>query len=330
VALDTFKMIGESPWTGVGAGQYVYVFPQYVDLTIVAQGVDCYHPESSWLWMAAEVGLPATACLLALVVLAFRRSLQSLLGGRDRALRSACWVAALLVPIHGLFDVPGHRFPIAWSAVFLFTLSLRQPTDGASGTVRPAVWPGRIVGLAMVLGGLILARAEWLGGPQPALHASNKALAEARRLYDLDLAIQRAALDAGNAYDPAPEEDFTERALEVLEKARQVTPLDKRIARFQAVLALRYENKFDLVEQAFRMDRALDPTWVGGPLEQAEAFSRVDPERARVLWMDSLERARVVAKLDPDNRWSPDQVHERIRNFVETRPELKPWVPAKE
>ncbi len=36
IARDTFQLIGSFPLTGVGSGQFRWVFPQYRDLTVTA------------------------------------------------------------------------------------------------------------------------------------------------------------------------------------------------------------------------------------------------------------------------------------------------------
>ena len=167
VYLDTFDLIREYPWTGIGAGQYEFIIPQYRKRTLISNDFILYHPESDWLWMASEVGIPATLCLLALVVFAVRKSLKDILSGRDRALRAGCLVSAMLVPIHGMFDVPGHQIPLAWSAVFLFVLSLHPPTEPVSPVVSH-VWLSRLLATCLLATSFFLVRAQWGGGAQPA------------------------------------------------------------------------------------------------------------------------------------------------------------------
>ena len=217
-ALDTLGLIRDFKWTGIGAGQFYYVFPQYKNHTAGANDSDSYHPESDWLWMASEAGIPATLALVALLILAFRKSLVAILAGRDRALRSACLVAAMLVPIHGLFDVPGHRITLAWSAAFLFSLSLRPLPYGA---LRPAprAWLFRLAALVLLSASAFLIRAQWWGGPQPALVAGDLACTRAFDLYRKDQARQKAAQAAGQSYAPTPEDDLLEQALVPLDEA---------------------------------------------------------------------------------------------------------------
>ena len=99
--------------------------------------------------MAAETGPAATLALATLLIVACWKSLRSILGGRDRALRGACLIAALLVPIHGIFDVPGHRITLALSAGLLFALSLRVSSTHASAST-PSPWAFRLPALALL------------------------------------------------------------------------------------------------------------------------------------------------------------------------------------
>jgi hypothetical protein len=328
-ALDTLGLIRDFMWTGVGAGQYYYVFPQYRNLTAVASESDNFHPESDWLWMAAEAGVPATLALAALVVLAFWKSLIGILGGRDRAVRSACLVAALLVPIHGCFDVPGHRITLAWSAAFLFALARHAPPSLAMPTV-PRAWPFRLVALVLLaLAGLLLS-AQWRGQPQPALTSAKAAMQQANRLYREDQSLQQAALAEGRPYQPDPAEDRLEKALVILEQATPDAPLDRGIPRYQGLLALHFDDKLDLVDRAFAIERALDPAWVVAPLRQAQAWAAIDPARCVPLWSEALRRARRIDQLQTGNLWSSQRTLHKIREFARAKPELEKLLPMLE
>ena len=326
-ALDTIDLINDYKLTGIGAGQFYYVFPQYRKLTAVANDSDNYHPESDWLWIAAETGIPATLALLALVVVAFRKSLISILEGRDRALRSACFVAALLVPIHGIFDVPGHRFTLAWSAAFLFALSLRPSgIRNPQQPVRmPSGWPFRIAAFALLAAAVFLIRAEWWGGPQPALTIAKTALSKAQRLYEDDRAMQKGnpSPSIGQGYQPVSGEDLLETAFATLGEAGKIVPLDRGILHYQGFLALHFEGEQETVRKAFEIERVLDPTWVKAPLEQALAWSNEDPEETAKLWEESLRRARWLDEHQPGSLWSEVRTRARILEQSRGKPVLE-------
>ncbi len=287
IALDTFGLITDFPWTGVGAGQFYYVFPQYRKRTVVANDADSYHPESDWLWLASETGLPATLLLLALVALAFWKSFTGISVGKDRALRSACLVAALLVPLHGVFDVPAHRITLAWSAVFLYTLSLRQ--QGTEVALNPPPkFPFRLVATALLAVSAFLIRAEWFAGTQPAQLVAKASLAQAHLLYDKDQALRNSGVQPDQA------QDLLEEALQIVSKAEQFAPLDRGLRRYQGFLALHFDDLTALAREAYGIERELDPTWVNAPLEQALSWSNADREETAKLWQEALRRARLL------------------------------------
>jgi len=329
-ALDTLNLIRDFKWTGIGAGQYCYIFPQYRHLAAVANDQDNYHPESDWLWVAAEAGLPATLVLAVLVLLVFSKSVKEILSGRDRAVRCACLVAAMLVPIHGLFDVPGHRITLAWSAAWLLALSLRMPPADPRAAAPPNPLPFRIVALTLLGFAAWLLVAQWVGGPQPALATASTALHKAHDLFQEDQKLQRAALAKEHTYQPAAADDPLEKALAVLSKATPLAPLDRDLLRYQAFLALHYDDKYDLVERSFAIERALDPTWIAGPLLQAQAWAPHDPQRCVPLWTEALRRAAQVDLLQPDTLDFGDRTLQRIREFAKGKPELENLVPVPE
>jgi hypothetical protein len=323
--LDTLGLIRDFKWTGIGAGQFHYVFPQYRKRTAVANELEHLHPESDWLWLAAETGIPATLALAALVILAAWRSRAAIAGGRDRALRSACLVAALVVPIHGMGDVPGHHLALAWSAVFLFSLSLRPADDHASASSPgPSPWPFRLAACVLLLASAFLVRAQWWGGPQPAATAGKRAIAEVVNIYQEDLAVQReAVLAKAGPYQPAPADDPLERALGLLQQAQAVAPLERNLYRLQGSVALAFDDKNALVQRAFAIERALDPTWVEAPLLQAQAWSGINPEQAALLWTTALDQARQLDQSHPANPSTEAKVRDRIRRQLGGNPALE-------
>lgn len=325
-ALDTLILIRDFKWTGIGAGQYYYIFPQYRVLTAVANDSSNYHPESDWLMMASEIGVPSTLALAALVGIAFWKSLVSILRGRDRALRGACLVAALLVPIHGIFDVPGHRITLAWSAVLLFALSFWSPSENGRKHSIPSAWPFRLAALFLLAVSFFLIRAQWWNGPQPGLTIARAALTEAQQCYQQDQATQKEAqrLSSGEKYQPTPGEDILEKAQATLDQAEKITPLDRGIRRYQGFLGLHFEEQQDAVRKAFQIERALDPTWVKAPLEQAFFWAHGDPEETVQLWNEALRRARWMDQKHPGSLWSEVRTRDRIREQARAKLVLEP------
>lgn len=323
-ALDTLDLIREFKWTGIGAGQFFYVFPQYRRLTSVSNDSDSYHPESDWLWMGAEVGIPATLALAALVFVGSRTSLRSLLGGRDRALRSGCLVAALLLPIHGVFDVPGHRIVLALSAAFLFALSLRVPYPDGPSSPQPGAWPFRLAALLVLGVAFYLGHVQWKGGRPPAILAGQIAGKDVVALLEEDHRRQDAIQKSGQTSSPLPSEgDPLERALTELDQEARALPLQRNIQRLRGVVALHFDDKDELARRAFAIERTLHPTRVNVAFDQAKAWSSIDPAEAVTLWREALARAARLDGIQPDTQWSEEKTRQRILAEIRSQPHLE-------
>ncbi len=62
---DALRMIRDSPWTGTGLGSFNAIFPLYRNASVLQERV--LHPESDWLWLAAEAGLPGVVAVAGLL-----------------------------------------------------------------------------------------------------------------------------------------------------------------------------------------------------------------------------------------------------------------------
>lgn len=270
--LDTLAMIRDRSWTGFGPGQFVYVFPQYRHHTITAQRARQLHPESDWLWLAAETGVPATLAVAGLAVMAGFTAVRGLATGRTRALRAGCLVAALLLLFHGMFDVPGHRVPLAWSAALLLGISLVPPEESRT----PNPWLSRLAGVAVAALGAWLIFLHGFSATGPAVTAGPRAVAAAFALYQTD----QLSLLEGNPVPATPAADPLIQALDLLADATATVPMDPAVHHLRGALALHFPASSHVTEHSFALEHALDPTWVDGLLTQATVYAPVDPQRA--------------------------------------------------
>lgn len=325
---DTLRLIGAFPLTGVGVRQYTHILPQYRKHTVVAgaNGTGYIHPESDWLWVAAESGVPAVLALASLVGLALRKALRGVIDGRDRALRAGCLVAAALVPIHGLFDVPGHMISLAWSACLLFALSLHVPS-GETPPPAPRRLPFRVLGLTLTSAGLLLLAAQWAGGPSPAIALPATTLATVVRLQVEDEELAAKAEAAGRIHNPPPAQDKLLKAYHLLAATRKSCPLHRELVRYQGYLAVYLDLEPRTADPLLALDRFLDPLWVRLPLWQGENLAETRPQATAALWQDALQRAQSLDRLDPQNSWTSPRTLEEIRRFARSRPDLEALVP---
>ena len=289
---DTLEMIRHESWTGVGPGQFAQVFPQYRDKTNASNDAKCLHPESDWLMMLAEIGWPATLCLAAGVIAFFLAAIRQARRGSARFLRTGCIVAALLLCLHGIFDVPGHRVGLAWAAVLLLASSLRAQ-DAGSWTMasRRSGYCWRGLGLLLTAAGMFLIYAQWALRCVLPSEQVRKSMMEAQTLYKQDQAAYDRAKAEGGNYQPSPAEDPLETALLRVKNALETTPLDPYLHHVLGSLALHYDDKHAIAEKAFAIQRRLEPSRVNLPLEQARAWHLQDPDQVISLWQEALLRA---------------------------------------
>jgi O-antigen ligase len=314
IALDTFQMIKAEPWTGVGAGQFKFVFPQYRRLSATVNDSECLHPEGDWLWMAAELGIPATVVLAALVLSAFAYGFKNVLAGRDRALRMGLLVAAMLVPLHGCFDVPGHRPVLAWTSVFLFVLALHPPQSLQPRTTRK--WMLRCIGILILLTGLRLSCAPWFGFAPPYT-------VKVTEQFDHATSAYRLVVAAGpQATSPAIELQ-RHQILKLVEDALEYAPLEHQLHYLRGLTLMPAAGRRDEVDRAFKVERSLAPMWVKLPHQQASAWIPYDLARVSSLWRESLRISREIDRITPNSAYSFEKTSALIRRSVRKNPILQ-------
>ena len=146
---DAFHLFIQSPFTGVGLGNFrsIFAFNRFHS----ALESEVAHPESDWIWSALDLGLIAPVLVLILLAWWTRKSLP-FDSGSVRLLRMAALVAGSLFAIHGLFDVSAHRIGALWPALFLASIGIHPRANfKKSNWVAPSF---RAAGLVLILIGL--------------------------------------------------------------------------------------------------------------------------------------------------------------------------------
>ena len=312
----TWAMVRHEPWTGVGPGQFAQVFPQYREGIDVPNDSRCLHPESDWLMMLAENGWAATLFLCAGVIAVFVFAVRQTRRGRARFLRMGCIVAALLLCFHGLFDVPGHRIGLTWAGLLLLAMSLRPGLSLRAESVPPPsgfskiCW--RISGGVVALAGIYLIHAQWVQRSVLPSAQVVEALADAQVFYKKDQVAYDQAKADGRDYQPPPSDDPLEVALLMIKRASDIAPLEAHPHFISGVLALHYDDKNNVAENAFTIQRRLVPTRVNLPIEQSQAWLLQNPQQVLILWKDALRRAAVEEALSPNSHWGTANTYEKI------------------
>jgi hypothetical protein len=318
IARDTFQLIESVPLTGVGSGQFRWVFPQYRDLTSHYPNRVAAHPESSWYWLAAEWGLPAALCLLALVVLIYVGGYRNIRkrGNRDRALRFGCLVASAMVPLHSLFDVPAHRPSLLLASLVLFVIS--QNHQGAP-ELAPKKWSralGVVVGLCLITTSVLFLGATSFGWRKPLIVQSAEDLAEGAELY-------KKIKEEANPLNPLQSLPMRKKVVEVAGQMMRDVPLDGRLYRLRGLASLPLVDRNEETAADFAIDRALIPFSIQIPkIHAATSLPYLDEEVAKG-WQAALKNAKRVDEIRGETSRDRDAVIRSIRSVVRKNPRFE-------
>lgn len=261
---DAWTMIKASPWPGLGLGNFESVFALFRD---ISRGeTRSLHPESDWLWVAAEMGWPALALIVAAAVVFVRRVLP-LQEGTNQRLRYAALVGALLFALHGFVDVSGHRFGTFLAGTFLLGLAQFRPPPAA-----PSRWPPilfRLVGLLLAIVSGAWFFASWRSVPLPG--------------YVGVEAVKEAAVLANRGYR-------FEEAIALANRGLEWAPLDWQLYFLRAVSRIGLRQPPAGAVDDFRRARYLEPSAYQLPFEEGKVWLSSQPTLALTAWRAALQR----------------------------------------
>lgn len=271
--VESLKMTLDSPWTGIGLGNFEAVFPQFS--TLSATRFRFLHPESDFLWLLSEGGLLTVLPALLLLLWIFRstgpwygKKKKRKSGMQDRRLRNASAIVFGLGAIHGLGDVPNHGLGYAIFMALLAGIAVRpRRLPNAAGMPQRLMF--RLAGVALLLLG-----AAWtaVGLGHPVL--PGKSSAEALRIRAGKLA------DSGSPGS----------ALPLMDQAIEMVPMDFRYYYERACLRLRLGQPKEEALIDFSRSRVLDPTYAMTCYTEGLFWLDYDPQYAVVGWREFLRR----------------------------------------
>jgi O-antigen ligase len=272
---DVFQLIRDSPWVGIGLGNFEDVFAifraaSYSDRRAI-------HPESDWLWLWTELGWLAVVLVMVGLILLVRK-IYPLREGTNQRYRLASLIAAILFALHGLVDVSGHRVGTSFAAMFLLGLSLHRPHSFK---------PSRSVSILFRLIGLILlvVGSSWV------------VAAEGQKLLPGSIGVtnakQLATIDNR-------ERNFAE-TIAVTTTGLKWAPLDWELY-FSRAVAEAELKQTDNALTDFRRARFLEPISYELPLAEGNIWLSSQPVLAATAWREALrcagpERAGVFASM---------------------------------
>ena len=262
---DVCGAIRDFPLTGSGLGSFPAVFPQYQHASLTEYVV--LHPDSDWLLLTVETGIPTVLCLLTLGALAAGR----LKAERDHPYWPLRWGLAAAVGaaiLHGLVDIPLHVPALGWWLVVVSGLALQSVRTGAGGgsRVQQALFVAGGMG-ALVLGGEFV-RAQWFGGPPTTPFVYDAEVARFYRLVRTD----------------------PNQALALAQQMVREHPMEEFAYRLLGEELCLFDNTETRVDAAFRAERLLEPVLTVTPLTQGDDWFDIDPAHAATFWLDALAR----------------------------------------
>ena len=274
IQADAVAMTAAAPWCGVGLGNFAGLFEIFRRQSADAP-LRSIHPESDWLWLAAELGWPALVLTLAGCALLARRMWPAR-HSHDRPLRTAAALGVAAFAVHGLFDVSAHRLGTAMCGLFLAGLALPGGPETGGATTAPArtVWPAavfRVVGVMLLTAGIV-----WT--------------LEARRFLLLP-GVQGVARLKATALGQGAAHDYTD-AQETATRALAWAPLDWELYFIRGGAGVYERRDLAATEADFRRARFLERCSPAAPLDEARLWVAVgqDPQAVNAL----LEACRRV------------------------------------
>src|SRR6266513_1727058 len=261
---DVFQLIRDSPWAGIGLGNFEDVFAifraaSYSDRRAI-------HPESDWLWIWTELGWVAVVLVIVGLVFIIRKVFP-LREGTNQRYRLATLIAAILFALHGLVDVSGHRVGTFLSAALLLGLSLHRPHE---------LKPARSMSILFRLLGLILlvAGVSWVVAARgQKLLPGSVGITNAKRLATIH----------------NRERNFTETVADTTTGLKWA-PLDWELY-FSRAIAEAQLKQTDNALADFRRARFLEQVSYELPLAEGNVWLTSQPVLAATAWREALRRA---------------------------------------
>lgn len=309
---DALRLVRDGSWHGIGLGNFDPVFARYRQ---ASRGDNrAIHPESDWLWLAAEMGWLAPWWVWGAAGWWLWRQWPRR-GDADFPVAAAVVVGALAFLAHGFVDVSGHRMGTVWPMLFLVG-SLRRRGKDEGGEVRPATfniapgaasrtrcsavrrpdrtavccWRVAAVGLAIVSIG-------WLSA------SVGQDLFPTSTLLDRALSRMARAQERGQF-------DYT---VHLANAALRFAPLKWELYFYRALGRLYASGQIDRAVRDFRRARWLEPLAVQVPFQEGLTWLAWQPALAPGAWQEALRRPAA----------DPAALYRRMLDEAGEHPELR-------
>jgi O-antigen ligase/tetratricopeptide (TPR) repeat protein len=261
---ETFRLIRNSPWCGIGFGNFESIFAIFRDVSL--GDPRAFHPKSDWLWLWTELGCPAVVLTIVGIAM-FVSRVFPLRVGTNQGYRLATLIAALLFAIDGIVDVSGHQVGTAFAAIFLLGLSLHRPLS-----LKRSQWTSilfRFVGLVLLAAGLSLV----VAGGSAKLLPGSVGVSSAKQLSEV-----------------ANREGNYGETIALATSALRWAPIDWQLYLARAIGEVELKQTTNAVDD-FRRARFLEPIGYEVPLAEGNAWLPYGPILAVTAWREALRRA---------------------------------------
>ena len=300
---DALRLSLTAPWFGQGLGNFEPVFA--MARSISADQNRVLHPESDWLWVAVEMGWPATLLIAGAFFLCLKQCFP-FSRGSDRAMRSAAAVCAVAFALHALADVSGHRPGSAWPALFLAALALHP---GRRLEDRRWVAPvSRFLGLLLAIVGC-----WWLASIRS--EAISRAAPNPATIRRLSERVERET----------SARDFSAVINDINELLR-IKPLDSDLYSQRGVARVALAFSMWGAERDFRTARFLEPHLADLCTAEGRIWFSVDQQAQGLdAWAEALRRAgdqapALYERMLGDSYWK-FSMHNALRKLARTNPD---------
>lgn len=293
---DTMAMIEDAPLTGQGLGHFEFAFPHYRNESLTAARV--LHPESDWLMVAAETGLPSLLILWTLVGWYFVRCWR----GRRESGGLLRWTVASAIGaalVHGMIDVPWHRPALGW---FLLVVAVVAMPASGRALRRPGWWRGSQVMWGVVLLG-IAGYVGWAGTTE------RPPLAYRWQGYVTEL----KSLLAARKYDDG---EFVAR------EAIRDFPLEHRAYYWRAAFLRMFEGTDGEMREDVIAGRFVEPVLPSVPLGQAQLWVDIDEELEAESRAEAIRRASRIEERSGANGGAAAELEKALR-AAQARPAVQ-------
>ncbi len=289
---DALSVIHQTPVLGIGLGNFRSLFSSF--RSHFWSTSEAVHPESDWLWAAADVGWLGPAIVL-LLLLWWLGNCLPFTPGSARALRIAGLICGLAFAVHGIFDVSAHRLGTLWPVLFIASISLHPNLPLPSSVLVPAAF--RVLGFT-----LLIVSGSWFTAV-----IGDSRFPTTGEVTRLENEVMKTMADA----------DYN-RALALANRGLDAAPLNWALYYQRGVAeAALFQPRADVMRD-FALAQYLFPVWPDIYLKEGATWIQLgEPDLAFEIWTKGMSR------LGPNAPELFDKVYAEVKDDPELRDEWR-------